>query len=166
MVQRHDASQNHFDFRLQVGDMMKSWVLPKGPSADPKDKRLAIEVEDHSLDYSYFEGVIPQGQYGSGVVLIWDEGCYQRLDTSGDKLSTGYITFCLQGQRLRGRWTLVKWREKGGDWLLIKGDDEWANRESDLTEIYQSSVITGRTVADIKQEEEKEGDSFVGPSST
>ncbi|MFF5516846.1 DNA polymerase ligase N-terminal domain-containing protein [Streptomyces coeruleorubidus] len=133
VVQIHDASTMHFDFRLQVDDVLKSWSIPKGPSADPKDKRLAVPTEDHPLEYEEFEGVIPRGEYGGGTVIVWDHGTYEPLshDRRGrpvdfaESLEHGHATFRLSGAKLRGEYALTRFRGgQGGDgeeaWLLVK----------------------------------------------
>ncbi|MEU4490566.1 DNA polymerase ligase N-terminal domain-containing protein [Streptomyces purpurascens] len=132
VVQIHDASTMHFDFRLQVDDVLKSWSVPKGPSADPKDKRLAVPTEDHPLEYEEFEGVIPRGEYGGGTVIVWDHGTYEPLshDRQGrpvdfaESLERGHATFRLTGSKLHGAYALTRFRD-GADgaeeaWLLVK----------------------------------------------
>ncbi|MFG3723257.1 DNA polymerase ligase N-terminal domain-containing protein [Streptomyces massasporeus] len=133
VVQIHDASTMHFDFRLQVDDVLKSWSVPKGPSADPKDKRLAVPTEDHPLEYEEFEGVIPRGEYGGGTVIVWDHGTYEPLshDRKGravdfaQSLERGHATFRLRGSKLHGEYALTRFRSgRDGDgeeaWLLVK----------------------------------------------
>ncbi|MEV0224901.1 DNA polymerase ligase N-terminal domain-containing protein [Streptomyces sp. NPDC050704] len=141
VVQIHDASTTHFDFRLQVDDVLKSWSVPKGPSADPRDKRLAVPTEDHPLEYEEFEGVIPEGEYGGGTVIVWDHGTYRPLSHDrrgrpvpfGESLEHGHARFWLDGAKLRGGYALTRFRggEGTGDgedeaWLLVKIDDERA----------------------------------------
>jgi bifunctional non-homologous end joining protein LigD len=132
VVHEHHASRLHFDFRLELEGVLKSWAIPKGPSLNPAEKRLAVEVEDHALDYIDFEGIIAEGNYGAGAVVIWDEGEFDLVE-AGDKK----ISFILHGRILQGGFTLTKLkpRGKGGskDWLLIKKNDEYANREWQLT---------------------------------
>ncbi|MGX1567748.1 DNA polymerase ligase N-terminal domain-containing protein [Streptomyces sp. NPDC055506] len=132
VVQIHDARTMHFDFRLQVDDVLKSWSIPKGPSADPKDKRLAVPTEDHPLEYEEFEGVIPRGEYGGGTVIVWDHGTYEPLshDRGGrpvdfaESLERGHATFRLSGSKLHGEYALTRFRDgsDGGEeaWLLVK----------------------------------------------
>ncbi len=124
VCQEHYASQHHFDFRLQCGDLLVSWAVPKGPSFDPTVKRLAVRTEDHPLAYASFEGEIPQGEYGAGRVTIWDEGTYRMEDfpTIEEGLARGAFRFTLYGQRMKGSWKLV--HMKGKNWLLIKRRDE------------------------------------------
>jgi bifunctional non-homologous end joining protein LigD len=125
MVHEHHASHLHFDFRIQLQGVFKSWAVPKGPSMNPSDKRLAIMVEDHPLEYGSFEGVIPEGQYGAGRVAIWDSGRYSVLD--GD-IRSGRLEFNLQGKKLKGIFVLAKMKGKEKEWLLIKKNDAYADR--------------------------------------
>ncbi len=155
MIQKHDASQLHYDFRLQLADRLKSWVIPKGPSLDPADKRLALLVEDHPLDYADFEGVIPEGEYGAGVVMVWDKGRYRLLEEENHSLEqaieAGKISFQLLGEKLRGGWTLVSIDDRERkNWLLIKRNDEFADREGDIIAERPLSAKTGRSLSDIK----------------
>jgi bifunctional non-homologous end joining protein LigD len=136
VVQRHKASRLHYDFRLELDGVLKSWAVPKGPSMNPKDKRLAMMVEDHPYDYKDFEGVIPEGNYGAGIVEIWDEGTYSDLENSSRKeaeknlrkgLKSGDFKFQLFGKKLKGEFVLVKLKGKeDNSWLLIKHRDEFA----------------------------------------
>ena len=123
VVHEHDASHLHYDFRLEMGGVLRSWALPKGPSMDPSEKRLAVQVENHPLEYIGFKGTIPEGEYGAGRVAIWDHGTYTLLEEKG-----GEIKFSLEGEKLRGSFVLVKLKrsKKGNDWLLIKHKDEFA----------------------------------------
>ncbi|NJD54880.1 MAG: 3'-phosphoesterase [Nitrospirae bacterium] len=123
IVQEHHATHLHFDFRLEVDGVLKSWAIPKGPSMNPKDKRLAIMVDDHTLEYASFEGIIPEGQYGSGAVVAWDTGDYE---LSGGDIREGRLEFVLQGKKLRGAFVLAKMSGKIKEWLLIKKRDEFA----------------------------------------
>jgi len=123
VVHEHHASRLHFDFRLEMEGALRSWAVPKGPSMDPGEKRLAVEVEDHPLEYGDFEGIIPEGEYGAGRVVIWDGGTYGLLEQTGDK-----IVFSMEGNKLRGNFALVRLRKSktGKDWLLIKQKDKHA----------------------------------------
>lgn len=126
VVHEHHASRLHFDFRLEIGTVLKSWAIPKGPSMNPAEKRLAVEVEDHALEYVDFEGIIPAGEYGAGAVVIWDEGNYELLEKTEKKIS-----LILHGGRLRGGFVLSKLKPRGKgpskDWLLIKKNDDCAD---------------------------------------
>jgi bifunctional non-homologous end joining protein LigD len=158
VIQRHEATRLHFDLRLELDGVMKSWAVPKGPSLDPSVKRLAIEVEDHPIEYNSFEGTIPEGEYGGGTVMLWDRGTYRYPGEADDPvaaLRTGYrkgdFKFELRGKRLRGSWVLVRTRRQGrkNQWLLIKHRDDEADPELDPVERYQTSVTTGRTMDEI-----------------
>ena len=131
VVHEHHASRLHFDFRLELEGVLKSWAIPKGPSLNPAEKRLAVEVEDHALEYIDFEGIIAEGNYGAGVVVIWDEGEFDLVEEGEKKIS-----FNLHGRILQGGFTLAKLKPRGKgpgkDWLLIKKNDEYANREWQL----------------------------------
>ena len=152
MVQKHRASALHYDFRLEAGGVLVSWAVPKGPSLDPKDKRLAMAVEDHPLGYARFEGVIPEGEYGGGTVMVWDIGTY-RLDddeTFDEALRKGRIVFALSGKKLRGSWTLVRTGDR--KWLLMKRKDRSA-AEVDIATMKPRSVLTRRLLAGIARDE-------------
>ncbi|HEV8631301.1 MAG TPA: DNA ligase D [Thermoanaerobaculia bacterium] len=153
VIQKHAARRLHYDFRLELDGVLKSWAVPKGPSLDPADKRLAVEVEDHPLDYGDFEGVIPQGQYGGGSVLLWDRGTWQPEGDARRDLERGKLEFSLAGEKLHGRWLLVRTGKDGGkqQWLLRKLADDAARRGSDgaVTEQRPESVQTGRTLEEI-----------------
>ena len=154
VIQKHDASHLHFDFRLELDGVMKSWAVPKGPSYDPSVRRLAMEVEDHPIEYNTFEGTIPQGEYGGGTVMLWDRGTYEAENGGGgDALRDGYVRgdlkFVLHGERLHGGWVLVRMKRPGRpQWLLIKHRDEYATTR-DVVEDETTSVATGRTMDDI-----------------
>ncbi|RBM19247.1 DNA ligase [Prauserella sp. PE36] len=152
VIQRHDASSLHFDFRLEVGDVLVSWSIPKGPSPDPGDKRLAIRTEDHPLDYADFEGSIPEGEYGAGTVIVWDTGTFEHLGdgSAQDALDRGGLKFRLHGEKLHGAFTLVRTRtSRQEQWLLIKKDDEGADRRRKPAKTQPESVLTGRTNEDL-----------------
>lgn len=152
VVQKHDATRLHYDFRLELDGVLKSWAVPKGPSLNPKEKRLAVEVEDHPLEYGEFEGVIPYGQYGGGTVMLWDRGTWTPLDADPrETLRKGKLTFKLHGEKLRGEWTLVRMhgRESGGkpNWLLMKQDDrDAASGSGEVTALAMLSVKSGRNL--------------------
>ena len=129
VVHEHHATRLHYDFRLEIAGVLKSWAIPKGPSMNPADKRLAVMVDDHPLEYGEFEGIIPQGHYGAGPVLIWDSGEFQSEDPESS-LKKGRLTFTLKGKKLKGGFSLIlmKGRGSGKDWLLIKGQDSFAKK--------------------------------------
>jgi len=158
VVQKHKASRLHYDFRLEMDGTLKSWAVPKGPSLNPEDKRLAMEVEDHPYDYKDFEGVIPKGNYGAGTVIVWDEGTYEPLEEKGSKKAMekklleqwkdGSIKFVLHGKKLKGEFALVRMKTKEDNaWLLIKHRDEYAGKE-DIT-LKDKSVISRKTVEQV-----------------
>src|SRR4029077_6109140 len=120
VVHKHAASHLHFDLRLEMDGVLKSWAVPKGPSPDPADKRLAVHVEDHPLEYGDFEGVIPEGNYGAGAVIVCDRGRWVPLEDPEEGMSNGKLLFELRGYKLKGRWTLVKLKKGEKEWLLIK----------------------------------------------
>lgn len=141
VVQKHEASHFHFDFRLEVDGVLKSWVVPKGPSMNPKDKRLAIQAEDHPLSYAHFEGVIPEGNYGAGTVEIWDSGTYAYVGNNRNisaAIKNGILEFKLHGHKLKGLFTLIHTNmdDQDRDWLLIKKDDVFA-----VTHVYDAKKI-------------------------
>ncbi|MCX5970042.1 MAG: DNA ligase [Coprothermobacterota bacterium] len=128
VVQKHNASHLHYDFRIEIGGALASWAVPKGPSMNPKDKRLAMHVEDHPMEYANFTGVIPAGNYGAGTVEIWDCGHFQPLVDPGQGIASGVLDFVLDGERLHGGFALIKLqRGKGDNWLLFKKKDEFAD---------------------------------------
>lgn len=149
VIQKHDARRLHYDFRLELNGTLKSWAIPKGPSFDPKDKRLAVHVEDHPIGYAKFEGSIPKGQYGGGDVIVWDQGVWQPHGDANAGYKSGKLKFTLIGEKLSGDWTLVKTRGRGDSakeqWLLIKERDEAAKpaEEYDIVQLRPESVITG-----------------------
>lgn len=136
VVHEHHASHLHYDFRLEIGGALKSWAIPKGPSMNPAERRLAIMVEDHPLEYGGFEGIIPQGSYGAGAVVIWDSGAFEPLEEDGERgAEKGRLVFRLKGKRLRGVFSLVRLKGRGGgkEWLLIKKRDGAADPRWKLT---------------------------------
>ena len=157
VIHKHDASSLHYDFRLEVDGVLKSWAVPKGPSTDPRDKRLAIQVEDHRLDYGDFEGVIADG-YGKGTVLVWDAGSYRNLDESRsilEALDAGHVRVWLDGEKLTGGYTLQRMHAgsgrsgDGAEWLLIKRRDQEADARRNPESTQPESVKTGRTIDEI-----------------
>ncbi len=157
VIQKHDATRLHYDFRLQHGDVLWSWAVPKGPSLDPREKRLAVQVEDHPVDYRNFEGTIPEGEYGGGTVMIWDRGTWEPLGDPEKGYRAGKLNFVLHGEKLRGRWTLVRMTHPRGrrrdkpQWLLIKDRDEDARplSKEDVLECRPESIATGRALEQI-----------------
>ncbi len=155
VIQKHDATRLHYDLRLELDGVLKSWAVTRGPSLVPGEKRLAVQTEDHPLDYGSFEGTIPKGQYGGGTVLLWDRGTWTPEGDPHKGLEKGHLVFTLEGEKLRGAWHLVRMRrrptERKEQWLLIKSDDEWARGpdDPDILEEKPLSVATGRDLADI-----------------
>jgi len=158
VVQHHSARADHYDLRLEWEGVLLSWAVPKGPSFDPRDKRLAIRVEDHPLEYRHFEGTIPKGEYGGGTVMLWDEGFWEPLSEVGEGLKRGSLKFILYGGRLKGKWALVMLKNKEGEdadnWLFFKEKDEYAREGGDLS-AFDVSVRTGRTMSEIEKGEDK-----------
>ncbi|HMM96418.1 DNA polymerase ligase N-terminal domain-containing protein [Phycicoccus sp.] len=165
VVQRHDASSLHFDVRIQVGDVLVSWAVPKGPSLDPRDKRLAHRTEDHPLDYADFEGVIGKGQYGAGSVVVWDTGPFENVTERdgapvelADAVERGHVKVVLHGRKLTGAFAFTH-TKVGGDeanWLLVKVDDEGADRRRKPATTQPESVLTGRTNEEVAAEDRHE----------
>ncbi len=157
VVQKHDANRLHYDFRLAINGVLVSWAVPKGPSMNPAEKRLAVRTEDHPLEYAEFEGVIPAGQYGAGTVMVWDTGIYKQEGVPPDaQLARGKIDIVLQGEKLRGGFTLVQTGKRSGHssqkerWLLIKHRDEHADPSWDIeSPRFDHSVLTGRSMKEI-----------------
>ncbi len=153
VIQKHAASSLHYDFRLEVDGTLRSWAVPKGPSTDPRVKRLAVEVEDHPLDYADFEGRIGTGNYGAGAVIVWDAGSYRNLDdehSMAEAIEAGHVKFWLHGEKLTGGWTLQ--RTRGGakpQWLLIKRRDEHADARRNPENTQPESVKSGQTLEEI-----------------
>src|ERR1700712_1740254 len=154
VIQKHDATRLHYDLRLEFDGVFKSWAVTRGPSLDPQDKRLAVEVEDHPLDYGDFEGTIPEGEYGGGTVQLWDRGYWAPEGmTPEDGLAKGDLKFTLQGQRLHGSWVLIRMKRdrtggKRTNWLLIKHKDEFAQDDNAPLQD-DRSIASGRSMADI-----------------
>ena len=157
VVHKHAASHLHFDLRLELDGVMKSWAVPKGPSYDPAVRRLAMEVEDHPIEYNAFEGTIPEGEYGAGTVMLWDRGTYEAEDGGGvESVRAGYeggdLKVVFHGKRLLGGWVLVRIRKDNrgrAQWLLIKHRDELATADIDVVDEATTSVASGRTMQEI-----------------
>lgn len=160
VIQKHDASNLHYDFRIEVDGVLKSWAVPKGPSMNPSVKRLAVPTEDHPLGYADFEGVIPEDEYGGGTVMVWDRGTYRNLKEDDqedptsvvDQLEDGHVTIWLEGEKLQGGYALIR-TGKGKDprWLLIKMDDEEADGRRNPTSTEPESVKSGRSLEEIQE---------------
>ena len=160
MIQKHAASTLHYDFRLEVAGTLKSWAVPKGPSTDPRDKRLAIPVEDHPLGWGDFEGVIGEGLYGAGAVIVWDRGSYRnQTEKDGEEvpiaqaLDNGHAAFWLDGQKLRGGYALTRVGRDGrrDRWLLVKRRDNEADARRNPVSTQPESVVSGRTVEQVAE---------------
>jgi bifunctional non-homologous end joining protein LigD len=160
VVQKHRASHLHYDFRLEMEGVLKSWAVPKGPSLNPADKRLAMQVEDHPVSYFDFEGIIPAGNYGAGTVMVWDVGTWEPLGDAHAMLAKGDLKFRLDGTKLKGEFVLAHMRSrrpgsKGTEWLLIKKKDEAVQPDFDIDEL-DYSVLTNRSLADIGDDEKSD----------
>jgi DNA ligase D-like protein (predicted 3'-phosphoesterase) len=154
VIQKHDASSLHFDVRLEIGGALKSWAVPKGPSTDPREKRLAIETEDHPLAYGGFEGVIPEGEYGAGTVMIFDIGPMKNVKDASleDQYEDGQIEVELCGQRIRGKYALIRTGSKSqGKWLLVKMKDAAADARRNPAGVENRSAASGRTMHEIRK---------------
>ena len=155
VIQKHAATRLHYDFRLEMEGVLKSWAVPKGPSYDPTQKRLAMMTEDHPYDYGSFEGVIPEGNYGAGNVIIWDTGEWEFIEPGDDPVKAvqqGKLAFRLYGKKMFGEWALVKIKgrsPKGNEWLLLKHRDKYANANADVTEVAPRSVVSNLDVDEI-----------------
>jgi DNA ligase D-like protein (predicted 3'-phosphoesterase) len=150
VIQQHAATSMHFDFRLEVAGTFKSWAVPKGPSTDPRDKRLAMAVEDHELSWGDFEGVIAEGQYGAGPVIVWDRGDYRNLreEPMAKCIERGHLSFWLEGRKLRGGWSLRRTGDR--KWLLVKRRDEEADARRNPVCTQRESVVSGRTIDEVR----------------
>lgn len=163
MIHHHLTSREHYDFRLECNGVLLSWAVPKGPSLNPSDRRLAVMVSDHDYDYKDFEGIIPKGSYGAGTVMIWDEGTWEidlkdplidvTFDLIEEAFNKGSIKFIVHGKRLNGKWSLVRFKGDGEkkNWILAKQKDEFARDEPGISE-FVTSIRTGRTQAEIADE--------------
>lgn len=165
VIHEHDASNLHYDLRLEVDGVLKCWAVPKGPSTDPRDRRLAVPTEDHPLSYADFEGVIPEHEYGGGTVVIWDRGSYRNLKeheggdggSVAEQIEQGHVTVWLEGQKITGGHALI--RTGGGDeprWLLVKMDDDEADARRNPTSTEPESVETGRTLKEVGADDDRD----------
>ena len=162
-IQKHSATSLHYDLRLEVDGVLASWAVPKGPSLDPRDKRLAMRTEDHPMDYLEFEGVIPKGEYGGGPVIVWDRGVFQNISETrsgepmklSEAIEKGDVKFVLLGEKVKGAYALVRTSKPGEreQWLLIKKRDEGADARRRPTSSQPESVLTGRTIEQVLKEE-------------
>ena len=161
VIQKHDASHLHYDFRLEMKGVLKSWAVPKGPSLNPNDKRLAMMVEDHPYDYRTFEGIIPEGNYGGGTVIVWDEGTYEPMNSEGlDKkeqeklllkqLYAGDLKLLMHGKKIKGTYALFRLKKEEKSWLLVKKADEFASEDEVIRQ--NKSVKSGKTLAQVAKQ--------------
>lgn len=162
VIQRHDASTLHFDFRLEIDGVLVSWSVPKGPSTDPSEKRLAVRTEDHPMEYAEFEGKIGEGEYGAGTVVVWDTGTFRNLSEHdgestdlAEALDRGHFVVWLEGEKLSGGYALTRTKLQGGDdgWLLVKMKDEGADRRRKPAKTQPESVLSGRTNDDLDSDD-------------
>lgn len=152
VIQHHAARSDHYDFRLEIDGVLVSWAIPKGPSTNPRDKRMARRTEDHPVEYATFEGVIPEGEYGAGGVIVWDHGTYANRTERDmtDCLDRGHLSFSLEGEKLRGGYALTRIRSgKDETWLLVKRNDEDADARRKPVKSQPESVLSGRTLDDL-----------------
>jgi DNA ligase D-like protein (predicted 3'-phosphoesterase) len=163
VIQKHDARNLHYDFRIAVGEVLKSWAVPKGISTDKSEKRLAIRTEDHPLEYANFEGVIPENEYGGGTVMIWDRGKYKnitekngkKIDLS-DAIDKGHFLIWIEGEKIKGGYAMTRIRKKDKEqWLLVKMDDEHADARRNPVSTAPDSVISGDSLEEIRKKAEK-----------
>jgi bifunctional non-homologous end joining protein LigD len=157
VIQKHAASRLHYDFRLELDGVLLSWSVPKGPSLSPSTRRLAVRTEDHPLDYAGFEGIIPAGQYGGGTVVVWDRGTWESEGDAQTAMAKGRLTFTLHGEKLHGRWHLVRTKPQGKQegWLLFKGRDAAADDTADIVVEQPASVISGRTIDEVAAQRDR-----------
>jgi DNA ligase D-like protein (predicted 3'-phosphoesterase) len=160
VIQQHDARRMHFDFRLEVDGVLASWAVPKGPSTDPRERRLAVRTEDHPLDYAQFEGRIPEGEYGAGTVIVWDTGEYENMSkkdgkeiSASEALRQGHVKVHLFGKKLRGGYALIQTKMRGDDrnWLFVKEDDEDADARRKPVTAERESVLSGKTIEQMRE---------------
>jgi bifunctional non-homologous end joining protein LigD len=157
VIQKHRATRLHYDFRLEMEGVLRSWAVPRGPSLNPGDKRLAVQTEDHPIDYGGFEGVIPKGNYGAGNVIVWDNGTYEMIDPETPKKgwAKGKFHFILKGKKLRGEWVLVRGSRSPKEWLFFKVRDRYATDAGDIVEDRPESVLSGDSVEDVGKPSKK-----------
>ena len=155
VIQEHDATHLHWDFRLEDSGVLKSWALPKEPNLNPEDKHLAIETDDHPLSYKAFEGIIPEGNYGAGSVIVWDTGIFKNLrsETLSESLKEGKLEIFLEGKKLKGAFALIKTNYGKNSWLLIKLKDEYANK---IIKSRNKSVLSNKTIDSLNKEIERQ----------
>jgi DNA ligase D-like protein (predicted 3'-phosphoesterase) len=158
VIQQHDASHMHFDFRLEIGRVLTSWAIPKGPSLNPATKRLAIMTEDHPRSYARFEGIIPEGNYGAGTVMVWDIGTYENIKNHEGKLvpmkqclKNGHVEVFLHGKKLQGGYTLIELKGRKNQWLFIKMRDEYADARRNPVKSEPESAISGKTLKELSK---------------
>ena len=151
VIQKHRATRLHYDFRLEMEGVLRSWAIPKGPSFNPSEKRLAVETEDHPMDYGGFEGVIPKGNYGAGKVIVWDNGTYEMVDpeTPEKGWAKGKLHFILNGKKLRGEWVLVRGSREPKQWIFFKVRDKYSTAEGDVIVDHPESILSGNLVEDV-----------------
>lgn len=162
VIQKHDATRLHYDFRLEADGVLHSWAVPRGPSTDPREKRLALPTEDHPLEYADFEGVIPKGEYGAGTVIVWDAGRYRNMVEEDDRrvpieqqIDDGHVKVWLEGKKLAGGYVLQRTgHSRDGRWLLVKVDDDKADRRRNPVSTEPESVLSGRTNDDLARDRE------------
>jgi len=165
VIQKHVARSLHYDFRLEIDGLLKSWAVPKGPSLNPKNKRLAVPTDDHPLEYAKFEGIIPAGLYGAGAVIVWDKGTYRNIKKEDGNLvpmstcfKKGTIEVFLHGKKLKGRYALIRTNKSVTNrWLLIKMRDEYADARRKPTSSQPESVLSGRTIKELEKKENNDG---------
>jgi len=157
VIQKHRATRLHYDFRLEMEGVLRSWAIPKGPSFNPADKRLAVLTEDHPMDYGGFEGIIPKGNYGAGNVIVWDNGTYEMVDpeTPEKGWAKGKLHFVLHGKKLHGEWVLVRGSRGPKEWIFFKVRDEYATTEGDIIVDRPESIFSGSLVEDVGQPSKK-----------
>ena len=157
VIQKHRATRLHYDFRLEMEGVLRSWAIPKGPSFNPAEKRLAVLTEDHPMDYGGFEGIIPKGNYGAGNVIVWDNGTYEMVDpeTPEKGWAKGKFHFVLKGKKLQGEWVLVRGSRDEKQWIFFKVRDKFATTEGDVVVDQPESILSGSLVEDVSKPSKK-----------